>query len=91
MKKLLLATIVGIAGLVSTSTASASEPCYTYKLVTCYETVTVLVCKEISCTRTLVEYDHCGNPYYVYLPYTKTVEVPVTKIVAVNKWVKVYE
>jgi hypothetical protein len=91
MKKLLIAAVIGIAGLIGTSAATASEHCYTYKRVTCYETVTVMVCKEVTCTKTVVKYDHCGNPYCVSVPYTKIVEVPVTKTVAVTKWVKVYE
>lgn len=90
MKKLLLATILGIAGLTATSTATASEPCYTYKRVTCYETVTDWVCKEVPCVKTVVKYDHCGKPYTVNVSYTKIVEVPVKKTVAVTKLVKVY-
>jgi len=91
MKKLLFAATLCIAGLTGTSAATASEPCYTYKRVTCYETVTVWVCKEVPCTKTVIKYDHCGKPYSVHVAYTKTIEVPVKKTIAVTKLVKVYE
>lgn len=90
MTKLLLAVVLGTMGLVGVPAAvQASEPCYTYKLVTCYETVTEWVCKEVPCTKTVVKYDHCGKPYCVNVTYTKVIEVPVTKTIAVTKWVKV--
>lgn len=60
-----------------------------YKKVVCYETVTCYEtrqeCYEVCVTR----YDHCGKPYHAYVTKHRDVQVPVTKQVAVTKWVKV--
>ena len=90
MKNVLIGGIVCLATLIGALGASASEPCYTYKLVTCYENVTVWVCKDVTYSKTVVKYDPCGKPYYAQVLCTKTIEVPEKKIVAVNKLVKVY-
>ncbi len=48
-----------------------------------YERVTVYVPKTITCTKLVTLYDHCGRPYQVERTYTTTVQVAVTKLVAV--------
>ena len=82
--------VVAVAVLLNLGfTASATEPCCTYKKVVCDETVVVWVAKEVPHTVEVVKYDHCGKPYTVCVTNYKTIQVPVKKTVQVVKWVKV--
>jgi hypothetical protein len=81
------------AGLIGAGGVGASEPpaCCAYKVVTCYKTVTVLEDRTEAYTRVVTLYDRCGNPYEVERTCYRTVEVPVKKVVAFKKLVKVCE
>src|SRR5882672_5616539 len=64
-------------------------PQYVYVKVVSYENVTVYETRSEAYQVCVTKYDHCGNPYSVYETRYREVKVPVTKQVAVTKYVKV--
>jgi hypothetical protein len=84
-----LADLVVCLGLAIPARACEPAACCTYKTVTCYETVTVMETRTEPYTRTVKMYDDCGRAYCVTRVCYREVEVPATKVVAVNKRVKV--
>ena len=82
-----LAAVVIAVGL-SGAVASASDYAG-YKKVVTYQTVTTYVLKPVPYEKAVTKYDYCGKPYTVIVICYKTVEVPVTKTIAVVKYVKV--
>ncbi|MFN4260703.1 MAG: hypothetical protein ACK4RK_15510 [Gemmataceae bacterium] len=65
--------------------ASACE----YKTVVCYQTVVTYETRVEPYTVNVTLYDHCGKPYQVTKVLYREVRVPVTKVVAVPKVVRV--
>ena len=80
--------VVAVAAVLNfsliTNSASATEPCCTYKKVVCDETVVVWVAKQVPYTVEIVKYDHCGKPYTVCVTCYKDVSCPVQKCVPVK-------
>ncbi len=88
---LVAATLTAVLGLAGTARASDCycPPTYVIKKVTVYETVT---CYETQCVAYKVcvtRYDHCGNSYTVNVTRYREVQVPVQKVVARVRYVKI--
>ena len=86
IRKLLTAAVATVALAVP---AFAHEPCCTYKKVTCYETVVSYETRQEAYTKCITLYDSCYRPYTVHRTFYRDVQVPVKKVVAVTKLVKV--
>jgi hypothetical protein len=89
---LLLSLALGATLLTSAGAARANDAtyCYTYKTVVCHEKLTTYETRYEPYTQKTVCYDECGRAYTVLKTYYREVRVPVTKVVAVTKRVKVY-
>lgn len=84
-----VAFVGALLTLPSAARACDPPPCCTYKTVVCYEKVTEYETRQVSYTRTITCYDECGRPYTVVKTCYRDVRVPVTRLVAVTKQVKV--
>lgn len=51
------------------------QPQCSYKWITTYE------CRTVPYQVCIVKYDHCGNPYKVYVTKYREIQVPVRKLV----------
>lgn len=67
--------------------ANAASACC-YKKVTCYETVVCYETRSVPYTKLELRYDECDKPYTVEVTCYKMVQVPIKKVVAVTKLVK---
>jgi hypothetical protein len=85
---LALTLLVPAALLAGPAPARACDPCSSYKTVVCYERVTTYETKCVTVTYD-VTCDECGPPYTVTKTCYREVRVPVTKVIAVVKRVKV--
>jgi hypothetical protein len=88
-----MAAVVVAAGLWCGGAAQASYPCntpsYAYKKVVSYETVTSYETRTQAYQVVVVKYDSYGCPHNNYEARYHYVQVPVTNVVAVTKYVKV--
>lgn len=50
-----------------------------------YQRVVTYVCERVPYEVCLTKYDHCGQPYHVYVTRYRTVETPVVKLVKVYR------
>jgi len=87
----LIATAVVFSTMIGAVQASDCycPPTYVVKKVTVYETV---ICHETQCVAYKVcvtRYDRCGRPYSVQETRYREVQVPVKKVVASTRYVKV--
>jgi hypothetical protein len=92
LKRSVMAVVVA-AGLWSGGTAMASDlyspPGYVYKPVVVYVTVNSYETRSQAYQVSVVKYDSYGRPYYAYVTYYRTIQVPVQRVVAVTKYVVV--
>jgi hypothetical protein len=84
-----LVAVVGLGVGVTKAGDTYCPPQYVYVKVVSYENVTVYETRSEAYTVCVTKYDHCGYPYSVYETRYRDVKYPVTKQVAVTKYVKV--
>ena len=76
-------------GVALTTAMPALAQAATYAWTTCYETVTCYETRYVAQKFYVTKYDHCGKAYAECVTVNKIVKVPVNKVVAVRKYVKV--
>jgi hypothetical protein len=71
-------------GLALALSGTAQAGGYVHK--TYYKSVTTYVTKPVHYTVKVTKYDHCGEPYCVYVDRCRYVEVPCVKRIAISCW-----
>lgn len=69
--------------------ADTCQPAAVWKRVTTYECVVTHETRREPYQQVVTKYDACGRPYTVVVTCSRDVQVPVKKVVAVTRWVKV--
>ena len=86
MRPIILSALFALA----LATPSMADDCYTWKKVVRNETVVSYEYRDQTYSKLYTVYDECSKPYTIRKTFTRTIRVPVRKIVAVVKYVKVY-